>query len=224
MIFARTAASEIQHKNMLGASASRAQKLILAQELILKTKELGRHSGLDVVVCNDFHQRGETFAKRLSNAFQETFYKGYEQVVAIGSDTPALSVSHINSAVQSLQQQNVVLGPSTDGGVYLIGMHRSTFSQSSFENLPWLSSSVYNAFVDEMTNQGQSLLSLETLSDIDDLQGLFAAINELSSMDSFQNLALQFLFGHGNLPITNYPLPPLYDGLPATMRAPPFFY
>ncbi len=221
LIFTRTAASEVQHKTLLRKGASQNQKLVLTQELINRTRQLGAQSGLDVVVCTDFNQHGETFGKRLSNAISETFAKGYSEVIAIGTDTPALSLSHINRAVISLQNQNIALGPSTDGGVYLIGIHRKAFNPNSFESLPWLTSNVYEALLQQSLNKGNEVVSLETLSDIDDVKGLYTAIGELKCTDQFYKLSLQFLVE----PIVPFPtssqIPSFYDGLPIGLRAPP---
>ena len=206
---------------MLRKGASQNQKLVLTQELINRTRKLGAQSGLNVVVCTDFNQHGETFGKRLSNAISETFAKGYREVIAIGTDTPALSLSHINRAVLSVQNQNIVLGPSTDGGIYLIGIHRKAFNPNSFESLPWLTSNVYEALLQQSLNKGNEAVSLETLSDIDDVQSLYTAMSELKCTDQFYKLSLQFLVE----PIVPFPIssqiPSFYDGLAIGLRAPP---
>ncbi len=173
---------------MLDRGASQNQKVALAQSLIAKTKKLGPDSGLDVIVCTDLHQKGETFGRRLSNAINETFSKGYKQVIAIGSDTPQLSVKHISKAIEALKSQEVILGPSADGGVYLIGMHKSAFRRHEFENLPWLTNRLFSTFMSSFpTHYGESHL-LETLVDIDDYHSLLAASKTLKGSGELNSL------------------------------------
>lgn len=69
-------------------------------------------------------QRGADLGERLSSAFEQLFSLGYERVVAIGADSPTLPSEYIERALESLAraENDVVLGPSADGGYYLIGM------------------------------------------------------------------------------------------------------
>jgi len=76
-------------------------------------------------------QRGETLNERMYNAFQETFGKGYEKCILIGSDIPALSHHDLRRAFRKLDYCDIVLGPAYDGGYYLIGMkgpHKEVFA------------------------------------------------------------------------------------------------
>jgi len=75
-------------------------------------------------------QRGNNLGERLSNAFEQLFSLGYEQVVAIGADSPTLPLVYMRRSFELLPRADLVLGPSTDGGYYLIGMkapHRDLF-------------------------------------------------------------------------------------------------
>ncbi|MFQ5811675.1 MAG: TIGR04282 family arsenosugar biosynthesis glycosyltransferase [Anaerolineae bacterium] len=69
-------------------------------------------------------QKGNNLGQRLNNAFEQLFSLGYGQVVAIGADSPTLPLSHIERAFELLARadNDLVLGPSADGGYYLIGM------------------------------------------------------------------------------------------------------
>ena len=58
-------------------------------------------------------------------SFFEAF--GPEPVVLMGSDSPTLLRNHVEHALNVLRSVDCVLGPATDGGVYLIGMHLQTF-------------------------------------------------------------------------------------------------
>jgi hypothetical protein len=67
-------------------------------------------------------QRGADLGERLSGAFEQLFSLGYERVVAIGADSPTLPPAYIGWSFELLAGTELALGPSADGGYYLIGM------------------------------------------------------------------------------------------------------
>jgi len=69
-----------------------------------------------------FPQEGETLGDRMKNAMLHVLSKGYEKVVLIGSDIPDLSKEDILKAFDKLDNSNICIGPTFDGGYYLIGM------------------------------------------------------------------------------------------------------
>ena len=66
-------------------------------------------------------QNGVDLGGKMSNAFQDLFDKGFFKVVIIGVDSPTLPKEHINKAFIDLNKADLVIGPSIDGGYYLIG-------------------------------------------------------------------------------------------------------
>jgi glycosyltransferase A (GT-A) superfamily protein (DUF2064 family) len=86
-------------------------------------------------------QRGDSLGARLRNCFEDLFASGYRSVVAIGADRPTLPVARLVAAFEALAVgERVVLGPSADGGYYLIGMRR--VSDALFERISWSTGSV----------------------------------------------------------------------------------
>jgi uncharacterized protein len=72
-------------------------------------------------------QRGESLGERMQNCFADLFAAGFESVVLIGADTPTLPADALGEALERLAEggeNRVVVGPSEDGGYYLIGMRR----------------------------------------------------------------------------------------------------
>jgi glycosyltransferase A (GT-A) superfamily protein (DUF2064 family) len=67
-------------------------------------------------------QRGAGFGERLENAFADARALGYTEVVAVPGDVPGLGARHLLAAFAALGSHAVALGPSPDGGVYLIGL------------------------------------------------------------------------------------------------------
>lgn len=80
-----------------------------------------------------FVQEGEDLGQRMRQAFEDRFREGYERVVIIGADSPTLPTAYIEQALQS--EKDVVIGPSTDGGYYLIGMQDKV--TDIFEGVAW---------------------------------------------------------------------------------------
>lgn len=66
-------------------------------------------------------QRGRTFGERLEKAFADAFALGYDEILLVGGDVPGLDRRALTNAFEALDERAHVLGPSPDGGVYLIG-------------------------------------------------------------------------------------------------------
>jgi rSAM/selenodomain-associated transferase 1 len=70
-------------------------------------------------------QKGENLGERLDNASQRILKHGHQKVVLINSDGPTLPVAYLNAAFEQLSDdRDIVIGPSEDGGYYLIGMQQ----------------------------------------------------------------------------------------------------
>ncbi len=85
-------------------------------------------SGKFAVRRPGFHshpQRGGTFAERLEAAIEEIAHLGYEEIVLVGSDCPALTAGDIATAFAELATKRIVLGPDHRGGCYLIALRAS---------------------------------------------------------------------------------------------------
>lgn len=74
-------------------------------------------------LCTMF-QRGNNIGERMGNAFAESFHRGAEKVILVGSDIPSLTRCDILSAFEKLDEAPAVIGPSEDGGFYLFGLRR----------------------------------------------------------------------------------------------------
>jgi len=67
--------------------------------------------------------------------FEHELATGAERVVVVGADSPTLPISYVHIAMQSLSDADVVVGPATDGGYYLIGCgHRVP---PIFDSISW---------------------------------------------------------------------------------------
>ncbi len=107
--------------------------------LINQTIQKANATGLPVIVIDSEHQKGDNFGQKLSNAFSEVFSRGYENVIAIGTDCPRLNTGTILYAYSQLQRSPLIIGPDLRGGTYLIALNKKAFIQHQFEKLVWQS-------------------------------------------------------------------------------------
>lgn len=110
-------------------------------------------------------QVGGTLGERLDHAFAAAFAAGGRRVVAVGSDCPELKATTILAAFRGLAEREVVLGPATDGGYYLIGLRQPV--AGLFADMPWGSGQLLARTVAVATALHLSLQLLEPLSDVD---------------------------------------------------------
>ena len=106
----------------------------------------------------------------MQNAFEFAFDKGYERAVIIGTDCWQLSEEVIEEAFDKLDENDVVIGPATDGGYYLIGMNK-----------------LYPALFHDKKYSHDKVLS-DVLTEIGQMDAEFHLLPELSDIDTFQDL------------------------------------
>lgn len=122
-----------------------------------------------------FAQTGTTLGDKMKNALAETFAAGYERAVLIGSDLPDLPSDIIDTAFNALNSTDAVIGPSPDGGYYLIGFTAKGFVPRIFNDILWGSNRVFDLTLNNFSDHGVSPFCLPVWQDIDtkeDLQAL----------------------------------------------------
>lgn len=117
-------------------------------------------------------QKGADLGARLANAFLQAFAEGFRRVIVIGTDSPDLSQCHLNNAFDGLRAHDAVIGPALDGGYYLIGFNRDTFTPAVFEKMPWSQATLYDRTCALLADRSLSLQTLQPWLDIDTLADL----------------------------------------------------
>lgn len=102
---------------------------------------------------------------KMKDAFSKSFEEGDDKVILIGSDCPTLSTSIMEKAFKLLDENDVVFGPSKDGGYYLIGM--SSYHPEVLEEITWSSEMVMQQTEERAAIHNLSLAKLVELNDID---------------------------------------------------------
>jgi len=110
-------------------------------------------------------QSGSDFGTRLADSMKRPFDLGYERTVLLGADSPELEQADLELAIELLELHDVVLGPSEDGGYYLIGMNRH--HPHLFEEMTWSTSAVFEQTVKRAEGTGLSVGFVSRYSDID---------------------------------------------------------
>ena len=143
---------------------------------------VGAESAYNDIIPADFSllpQRGEKFGERLYFAVEDLFKCGFESVCLIDSDSPTVPAENFEQAVELLSttEDRVVLGPSDDGGYYLIGVKKP--HQHLLEQVDWSTERVLNQTIERATEIGIEIKLLPTGYDVDDDVGLRRLCNEL---------------------------------------------
>jgi len=124
-------------------------------------------------VDKDLGQRMRAFFEQsLQRAVDNTDAGASRKTVVIGSDCPQLTASEIQQAFDQLDQEPVVLGPTDDGGYYLIGMRDECFGL--FEDIEWSTERVLTQTRERLKSLGIGWTELKQESDIDTLDDLLA--------------------------------------------------
>jgi uncharacterized protein len=173
-------------KTRLAKSIGKEKALAIYNDLLEYTFNVTRSTDCHKVVFysdfvdrNDiwdesvFHkklQSGRDLGERMKNAFTTMLGDGFKKVVIIGSDCPEINSTLIDNAFGMLDYTDVVIGPATDGGYYLLGlkqMHSALFDKKS-----WSTPHLLNETTGELNTGSIPFSLLPELSDVDEEKDL----------------------------------------------------
>ncbi|MCB0395621.1 MAG: TIGR04282 family arsenosugar biosynthesis glycosyltransferase [Flavobacteriales bacterium] len=103
--------------------------------------------------------------ERMDAAFRDAFRDGASKAVIIGSDCPYITAHVIEEAFDMLDHHDVVIGPSMDGGYYLLGS--TAYHPWIFEGMPWSSSGLLEQTIKAVSGHGRRYRLLHELQDVD---------------------------------------------------------
>jgi len=143
-------------------------------------------------------QSGADLGIRMRRAFRRVFRRGARKAVIIGTDCPFIRPVEVRRAWRILETRDCVVGPSRDGGYYLLGLREE--QPGLFEGIRWSSPEVFRQTLGRLRRAGLSYRCLARASDIDtvfSLQESRDQIRKLPSTSCFRRavreLAGQFL-------------------------------
>ncbi len=137
-------------------------------------------------------QTGNDLGKRMQNAFTEIFNRGMKKVVIVGTDIPDVTYEVLTDAFGALDKNDIVIGPSYDGGYYLLGM-RKPFP-GLFENIEWSTGSVFDSTIKKIKKLNLSFFTLPKLHDVDTEMELLNWLNSKQGNKSFKEKLRKAVF------------------------------
>ena len=130
-------------------------------------------------------QIGAGLGARLTSATEWAAEHGYTKILLVGSDSPTLPISYISEALTLLDSRNIVIGPSTDGGYYLIGFSAAASTTTVphvFEEIAWSTADVFQQTVTRIRETEVTLGLLPPWYDIDTAEDLAFLHAHISAM------------------------------------------
>ncbi|MFN0014710.1 MAG: TIGR04282 family arsenosugar biosynthesis glycosyltransferase [Saprospiraceae bacterium] len=149
----------LMEKTRVAALATAVQRWLFYSDAI------DRNDDWPEAAFQKFVQQGDDLGARMADAFRQAFAAGAGRVAIIGSDCPALTGVVLNKAFARLDTHDFVLGPTPDGGYYLLGMR--AFEPAVFENIAWSTDTVRETTLQKIVLLSKTCALLPEYSDVD---------------------------------------------------------
>ena len=141
-------------------------KDIVAEKYIFYADYINHDDQWEDEIYHKEMQSGLDLGERMKNAFELLFDKGYKEIAIIGSDCYELTAEILLTAFDQLRNVDIVIGPATDGGYYLLGLN--ILIPQLFENKNWSSNKVLSETITQIHSYNYSLYQLQALNDVDE--------------------------------------------------------
>ena len=132
-----------------------------------------------------FFAKGKNFAEKQYFIFKKLL-KIYESVILIGIDIPQLEKKLIKNAFRFLTRNDYIIGPSSDGGFYLIGS-KSKIAKEVWKNTEWSSTKTMQTFIRSL---GYKTYKLKKFTDVDEFSDFQKMLKEMPTFASKHQLSL----------------------------------
>ena len=144
-------------------------------------------------------QRGADLGTRMKSAFIDCFSEGFKSVVLIGSDFPDLPLKIIEDAFALLDSpSDAVIGPTVDGGYYLIGFRYDTFLPAIFDGLIWSTASVFLETLKILHAYGRQTEIIQEWRDVDTRDDLINLMERNKSTAFAHSRTMKYLAASRN--------------------------
>ena len=118
---------------------------------------------------------------RMEHFFRTRFDQGHSAVVLLGSDSPNVPLERIHAAFSALKEREVVLGPTEDGGYYLVGM--SADIPPIFAEVPWSTPAVWQTTIQRLESAQVSYAELQPWYDVDEMADLERLLHDIGAAE-----------------------------------------
>ncbi len=222
LLFSRTSRQEALYKNFF-SKAKKGYNERVAQKLIGSSIKTARQTRLPFFIIDERMQTGNSFGERLSNAIDSIFQKGFQKVIIIGNDCLSITSGIIHKAAAALEKNDVLLAPTSKGGVYLIGLTKKSFDENRFVKINWQTSSVFDDLVQYAVERNYSSMLLPCLNDINSPVDLKKSVYIFPAYNSFRLTIISLFASLQNFLLCYFYqvyAKPVFCAKP--LRAPPF--
>jgi uncharacterized protein len=158
----------------------------LTQNIVNQTRKLQAGKGFSCEVCYTGGMKEEmeawlgndlTYTEQVQGDLGAKMYSsitgainaGSRKVVLIGTDIPEPVTGYIEKAFSALDEKDMILGPTIDGGYWLVGMKNPV---NIFDGVHWGTEAVLSQTVELIKQQGLTLFLLPEINDIDTVDDL----------------------------------------------------
>ncbi len=135
------------------------------EKIVFYSNAIEEHDTWNNEVYKKQVQSGHDLGERMQSAFIYAFEEGNKEVVIIGTDCLELTSAIIMNAFTGLKNNDVVIGPASDGGYYLLAMKQ--MHHQLFHNIKWSTNEVLKQTLAICKNENLLVYQLQELSDID---------------------------------------------------------
>lgn len=139
-------------------------KRLNCEKSVYYTSRIDNNDLWDNMIYDKHLQHGNNQGERMTAAFTQAFAQGKERVIIIMADCIELETYMIKEAFAVLESNDVVLGPSRDGGYYLIGMRK--FLPTLLADKDWDSPDLLMDTILDLKNLNAKYYLLKTLGDV----------------------------------------------------------
>lgn len=130
-----------------------------------------------------YRQKGRNLGEKMHDAFKFAKRINCDKTVIIGSDIPNLPLSYVEEAYRRLDRSDIVVGPSYDGGYYLIGVKK--LCVGIFRDVKWSSETVLEKTIKNSQKLNKKIAILHKWYDVDDSAGLLRLKSDLKKEKKF---------------------------------------
>lgn len=138
-------------------------------------------------------QTGSNLGQRMKNALARSFEENFTRAIVIGSDIPDLPAELLIRALHSFESHDAVIGPSSDGGYYLIGFSRAHFLPDAFDGISWSTDNVFKQTLDVLRRLACNVHILPEWFDVDTAADLNELIDRNKNTDFNKSKTLKYL-------------------------------
>ena len=143
-------------------------KQVSADKIVYYSEKITKHDIWSSNLYKKEVQHGSDLGAKMKNSFQAAIENKYDKVLLIGSDLYDLEPYHIYEAFKKLDTNDVIIGPASDGGYYLIGLKK--LHPKIFKNKNWGTSTVREDTLKDLEKVDVHLLPI--LNDVDVIEDI----------------------------------------------------